>query len=264
MQTVEPKTLEVTLQDQAVELEVLQEFPSYLICEDGVLVEPDGTLIEEFDMGEVLDRDIDTDLVPKRPPQAEEVSEQSFAAAFGAAATSRFDHALDWINPLVGKMPYGFWHAGEVPSGSPAWALNRRPPTQGLLARHKVFCAGVTNLMLRRVGKRVPTRGNAFFDGGTVAYWSYFDGFHRPFSLKEVRRGDLLLRRFRNNSVDQGHVAVSLGNGPDAPLLQLFHSNGRGLPGLNKGVSVRSSHAVIHYERLVRVQNWINYKGDEF
>jgi hypothetical protein len=67
MQTVEPKTLEVTLQDQAVELEVLQEFPSYLICEDGVLVEPDGTLIEEFDMGEVLDRDIDTDLVPKRP-----------------------------------------------------------------------------------------------------------------------------------------------------------------------------------------------------
>lgn len=142
MQTVEPKTLEVTLQDQAVELEVLQEFPSYLICEDGVLVEPDGTLIEEFDMGEVLDRDIDMDLVPKRPPQAEEESEQSFAAAFGAAATSRFDHALDWINPLVGKMPYGFWHAGEVPSDSPAWALNRRPPhprpagpPQGVLRR---------------------------------------------------------------------------------------------------------------------------------
>jgi hypothetical protein len=144
MQTLEPKTVEVTLQDQVVELEVLQEFPSYLICEDGVLVEPDSTLIEEFDMGELLDRDIDTDLVPKRPPQAQEESEQSFAAAFGAAATSRFDHALDWINPLVGKMPYGFWHAGEVPSGSPAWALNRRPPTQGLLARHKVFCAGVT------------------------------------------------------------------------------------------------------------------------
>jgi hypothetical protein len=121
-----------------------------------------------------------------------------------------------------------------------------------------------TNLMLRKVGKRVPTRGNTFFDGGTVAYWSYFDGFHRPFSLNDVRRGDLLLRRFRNNSHDQGHVAVCLGNGPDAPLLQSFHSNGRGFPGLHKGVSVRSSHAVIHYERLVRVQNWINYKGDEF
>jgi hypothetical protein len=145
-----------------------------------------------------------------------------------------------------------------------AWAINRRPPTQGLLARHKVFCAGVTNLMLRKVGKRVPTRGNTFFDGGTVAYWSYFEGFHRPFSLNDVRRGDLLLRRFRNSCVDQGHVAVSLGNGPDAPLLQSFHSNGRGFPGLHKGVSGRSSHAVIHYERLVRVQNWINYKGDEF
>jgi hypothetical protein len=128
MQTVEPKTLEVTLQDQAVELEVLQEFPSYLICEDGVLVEPDGTLIEEFDMGEVLDRDIDTDLVPKRPPQAEEVSEQSFAAAFGAAATSRFDHALDWINPLVGKMPYGFWHAGEGPAAHQRGRSTADPP----------------------------------------------------------------------------------------------------------------------------------------
>jgi hypothetical protein len=264
MQTVEPKTVEVNLQDQAVELEVLQEFPSYLICEDGLLVEPDGTLIEEFDIGEVLNRDIDTGLVPKRSPQAEEESERAFAAAFGAAATSRFDHALDWINPLVGKMPYGFWHHGGVPSGSPAWAINRRPPSHGLLARHKVFCAGVTNLMLRKVGKRVPTRGNAFFDGGTVAYWSYFDGFHRPFSLNDVRRGDLLLRRFRNNSHDQGHVAVSLGNGPDAPLLRSFHSNGRGFPGLHKGVSVRSSHGVIHYERLVRAHNWINYKGDEF
>jgi hypothetical protein len=120
MQTVEPKTVEVNLQDQAVELEVLQEFPSYLICEDGVLVEPNGTLIEEFDIGEVLNRDIDTGLVPKRSPQAEEESERAFAAAFGAAATSRFDHALDWINPLVGEMPYGFWHHGGVPSGSPA------------------------------------------------------------------------------------------------------------------------------------------------
>jgi len=263
MQTAEPKTVEVILQDQAVELEVLQEFPSYLICEDGVLVEPDGTLIEEFDIGEVLNRDIDTDLLPKRP-QAEEESEEDFAAVFRAADRSRLQVALNWIDPLVGKMPYGFWHDGGVPSGSPAWAINRRPPSRGLLSRHKVFCAGVTNLMLRRVGKRVPTRGNAFFDGGTVAYWSYFHGLHQPFSLNEVRRGDLLLRRFRNNSVDQGHVAVSLGDGPDASLLQSFHSHGRGLPGLNRRVSVRRSHDVIGYERIVRAHNWINYRGDHF
>src|SRR5215211_2162163 len=264
MQTAEPKTVEVTLQGQAVELEVLQEFPSYLICEDGVLVEPDGTLIEEFDIGEVLNRDIDADLLPKRP-QAEEESEEDFAAVFGAVGdTSRLDHALNWIDPLVGKMPYGFFQDGEVPSGSPAWAVNRRPPSRGLLSRHKVFCAGVTNLMLRRVGKRVPTRGNRFFDGGTVAYWSYFHDVRQPFSLGDVRRGDLLLRRFRNNSHDQGHVAVSLGNGPDAPLLQSFHANSKGFPGLNKRVSVRRSHDVIGYEGIVRAHNWINYKGDHF
>jgi hypothetical protein len=91
-----------------------------------VLVEPDGTLIEEFDLGQVLNRDMDADLVPKRS-QAEE-SEEVFAEAFGAAATSRFDRAVDWINPLVGRMPYGVWHHGEVPSGSPAWALNCQPP----------------------------------------------------------------------------------------------------------------------------------------
>jgi hypothetical protein len=247
--------VEVTLEDQAVELEVLQEFPSYLVCEDGVLVEPDGTLIEDFDIGEVLSRHIDTDLLPKRSPPEEESEEE---------ATSRFDRSLDWINPLVGKMPYGFWQSGNVPSGSPAWAINRRPPARSLLALHRVFCAGVTNLMLRFVGKRVPTHGNAFFDGGTVAYWSYFNGFHQQFSLNDVRRGDLLLRRFRNASADQGHVAVSLGDGPDAPLLQSFASNGEGFPGLNNRVTVRSSHAGFFYERIVRAHNWINYRGDEF
>ena len=102
--------VEVTLEDQAVELEVLREFPSYLVCEDGVLVEPDGTLIEDFDIGEVLSSHIDTDLLPKRSPPEEESEE----------ATSRFDRSLDWINLLVGKMPYGFWQSGIVPSGSPA------------------------------------------------------------------------------------------------------------------------------------------------
>jgi hypothetical protein len=133
------------------------------------------------------------ELLPKRPP-AEEEGEEEFAEAFGAeATTSRFDAALEWINPLVGKMPYGLWTGGIVPSGSPAWATNAPPPSRCYLALHRIFCAGVPNLMLRFVGKRVPTYGNLYYDGGMVAYWSYFECYHQSFDLHAVRRGDLLV-----------------------------------------------------------------------
>jgi hypothetical protein len=134
---------------------------------------------------------------------------------------------------------------------------------QSYLRGKRIFCAGVPNLMLRFVGKRVPTFGNDCYDGGTRAYWSYFDGFHQSFNVQAVRRGDLLLRHYSNEQ-NQGHVAVALGDGADALLLQSYSSHGDGLPGLNKLISVSTSHAVVHYERIVRVNNWINYLGDEF
>jgi len=204
------ETVKTVLTDQEVELEVLQAFPTFLVCADGTLVEPDGTLILNPDAGEILYRHME--LLPKRPP-AEQESEEEFAQAFGAEAASRFDAALEWINPLVGTMPYGLWTDGTVLSGSPAWATNATPPSRRYLMLHKIFCAGVPNLMLRFVGKRVATFGNPYYDGGMVAYWSYFDGFHQSFDLQAVRRGDLLLRRYRNADHDQGHVAVSLGDG---------------------------------------------------
>jgi hypothetical protein len=255
------RTVEVVFPDQeVVELEVLQAFPTFFVCADGTLVEPDGTLIVNPDAGEILYKHME--LLPKRPAAGTE-SEEEFAGTFGAEAASRFDAALEWIDALVGKMPYGLWTGGPVPSRSPAWAINRPSPPRSYLARHRIFCAGVTNLMLRFVGKRVPTYGNPYYDGGMVAYWSYFEGFHRPFNLHAVRRGDLLLRRYRNVE-DQGHVAVSLGDGADALLLQSYWSHGDGLPGLNKLITASTSHAGYYYERIVRVNNWINYRGDEF
>lgn len=255
------KTVLTRIDDQEVELEVLQELPTFLVCADATLIERDeGTLIVNPDAGEILFRHIE--LLPKRPP-AEQESEQEFAEAFGTEVASRFDAALEWINPLVGKMPYGLWTGGCVPSGPPAWATNAPAPPRSYLRGKRIFCAGVPNLMLRFVGKRVPTYGNDCYDGGMVAYWSYFDGFHQSFDLQAVRRGDLILRRYRNVE-DQGHVAVALGDGGDAHLLQSYWSHGDGLPGLNKLISVSTSHSVVHYERIVRVNNWINYRGDEF
>jgi hypothetical protein len=119
------QTVEAVFPDQKVELEVLQEFPTFLVCADGTLIEPDGTLIVNPDAGEILYRHME--LLPKRPPAVQE-SEEEFAEAFGTEARSRFDAALEWINPLVGRMPYGLWTGGCVPSGPPAWAINRPPP----------------------------------------------------------------------------------------------------------------------------------------
>jgi hypothetical protein len=57
---------------------------------------------------------------------------------------------------------------------------------------------------------------------------------------------------------------VSLGDGADALLLQSYWSHGDGFPRLNKQITVRSSHAGYYYERIVRVNNRINYRGDGF
>src|SRR5919112_5960381 len=179
------KTLVTRIRDQEGELEVLQELPSFLVCADGTLVQPDGTLILNPDAGDILYKHMD--LLPKCPLPEEGSEEQEEEVA------SRFDAALEWINPLVGKMPYGLWTGGIVPPGSPAWAINCPPPSRSYLALYRIFCAGVPNLMLRFVGKKVPTYGNAYYDGGMVAYWSYFEGYHQSFDLQAVRRGDLLL-----------------------------------------------------------------------
>jgi hypothetical protein len=62
------------------------------------------------------------------------------------------------------------------------------------------------------------------------------------------------LSRYRNVE-DQGYGYVSLGEGADALLLQSYWSHGDGFPGLNKQITVRSSHAGYYYERIVRVNN---------
>ncbi len=62
-----------------------------------------------------------------------------------------------------------------------------------------VFCAGVINLILRAVGKRVPTYGNPLYGGDTLAYAESYRGYTEPFNLvralevaRETRSGVLI------------------------------------------------------------------------
>ena len=66
------RTVEVVFPDQEVgELEVLQAFPTFFVCADGTLVEPDGTLIVNPDAGEILYKHME--LLPKRPAAGTEI-----------------------------------------------------------------------------------------------------------------------------------------------------------------------------------------------
>ena len=178
--------------------------------------------------------------------------------------SSRLNRALKWMWPLIGEMPYGWWTSGAVPSGQPAYGENRPCPSRDNLRKRTVFCAGVPTLLLRSVGKRVPTAGNALYDGGTYAYGVYFRHYSIPFSVSRVQPGDLILDFFQS-SAHQGHVAVVLDG---RVLLQSYDGNqykegGYNGPGLSRGIHVATSARYNNYDIIVRRQNWIDYAGDQ-
>lgn len=179
---------------------------------------------------------------------------------------TRFYEALTYLEPLIGGTPYRWWTSGPVPDGPPAYAVNKPPPSRDSVRQGGVFCAGVINLMLRAVDKKVPTYGNPLYDGGTLAYAEYFRGYSEPFNLaralevaREKRSGVLIGRPFRS-SFDQGHVGVVL---PSGYLLQSYDDGG-GWPGLSWNVLTSISVRYWTPTYMVLPGNWINYEGDEF
>ena len=184
---------------------------------------------------------------------------------------TRFYRALQYIKPAIGRTAYRWWTSGIVPDGSPAYAINAPPPHIDTVIRNGMFCAAVPNLMLRVVGKRIPTRGNHLYDGGIAAYWhthawglgdGYFRGYERRFHLptakkwaEDTRSGVLIGRSYRNVS-DQGHAAILL---PSGYVLQCDTAQG-----LNWANTIEADHAGWYYEWMVAPWNWINYDGDEF
>jgi hypothetical protein len=257
-------------------------FPNHLIFDDGTFAERTAReeIAEEiavWDQQEVLYRNID--LLPERAPVLDESAQDleesidTLAERISllenmpfARSQSRFETFIDWINPLVGHMPYWLWQHGHVPPGPGAYAVNLPVPSRAYLRGKSIFCVGVVNLALRLVGKRVPTYGNPLYDGGMVALVAYYRNFRIPFARASVRRGDLIYRPFVNShSSGQGHVAIALGDGPDAPLLQSFWGWGDHQPGLNKNVVVKQSDVPQgYYHWITRREDWIDYKGDEF
>jgi hypothetical protein len=138
------------------------------------------------------------------------------------------------------------------------------------------FCAGIPNLMLRAVGGVIPCLHLANPDplcgqccGGTGAYGRNFSHVELPFNVhKSYPRGTLLGRRYKSVS-DQGHVAVLLGEGPDAPLLQSYVQPGpdcpsepcnKTTPGVGSNLTLQQAYSSLSFckfEYAVLPQDWL-------
>jgi hypothetical protein len=193
--------------------------------------------------------------------------------------TSRdFWQAIRYLRPAIGKAQYWVWTNGIIPDGPGAFAYNGPPPPIKRVINGGIFCAGVPNLILRHVGKRVPYRLNnrsPLYDGGIAAYFDgvlgdgYFHDFDRPFNIAAAKRmanrsncGVLIGRPYSGAALpDQGHVAVVLPAHTDGNNYVLQSNGG---DGLNWTYTIEQSHNGWYYTTMVSPDNWFKYSGDEF
>lgn len=168
-------------------------------------------------------------------------------------AVSRVTHALNYGRSLIGK-PYGWWYSGPLPAYAPMWTASGPAPSPGAIT--STNCTGLTNLMLRSVGRQPPTDPNGWYGkGGTAAYYArYYDVSERFNPTVRYPAGTLLIRNYRNN-VDQGHVAVVTETGH--VLHSFANCYGCSAPGVNASYTVAQSHAGYYYELAVRPANWL-------
>jgi hypothetical protein len=165
-----------------------------------------------------------------------------------------WDIAINYGLSFIGT-PYTTWCEGPLDDKSPAWAgIGPLPDSQ--LEEVKttgMFCAGLINLMLRHIGGVVPT--NYPWNGGTEAYYIMYKDKLIPFSIFDVRRGDILFRPYYNVT-DQGHIAVALG-GINDPVLQSFSwGNNNNLPGVNIDFTLKESHSDGYYMFIIKREDF--------
>jgi len=185
--------------------------------------------------------------------------------------------ALTWVSTLAAPpTPYGWWTGGAIPLGAPAYAAQGPPPPLATVRAGGIFCAGLPNLMLRYVGGAVPCLALRTPDpqcgqccGGTGAWGRNFSAsVVQRFDLDggNYSRGTLVGRRYAGVH-DQGHVAVLLGDGADAPLLQSYSdcaTEAQGCTLVTPGVTVNwtlreavQQQFFAHFQYAIAPEDWL-------
>lgn len=166
-----------------------------------------------------------------------------------------WEFAISYAIHLKGA-PYCFWVNGDLSDSAPSWNGCSPPPPYCDIFKNGLFCTGLVNLMLRYLGINVPQ--NPPWSGGTESYWITFKEKMIPFDISLVRRGDAVYRPYFN-VLDQGHIAIAIGNGSDSTLLQCFAwNNNTTLPGVNDNFTLEESHSGWYYTHIIKREDLWN------
>lgn len=122
---------------------------------------------------------------------------------------------LEYGKSLIG-IPYRAWNPEVSCWGDqgPFWAFAGPVPPLDLVKKESMNCAGFINLLCRLQGAPIPgVAEQSYSAGGTGDWYLYLKDNLLPFDPNVVYpAGTLFLRRYRDEE-DQGHLAVSLGDG---------------------------------------------------
>lgn len=157
--------------------------------------------------------------------------------------------AITYGTSLIGTQ-YGWWKGGELNTCEAMWNDNNKVPD----TIPSVSCAGLTNLMLRQCGLRLP-ESKLGGVGGTMAYYDYYNALgktHKFCNQKDLPNGTLIGRKYTDVN-DQGHVGVIVYKNGKMYVLQSFPEEG-----VNDKYTLGESHAGYYYEYYVLPEDWLN------
>jgi hypothetical protein len=130
---------------------------------------------------------------------------------------------IEYAKSFLG-IPYRWWDPAMscCETTGPFWAEPGAEVPLELVRVGLMCCAGLLNLICRRFGLPIPgSLERHVWAGGTGLWWEYFEenGMAQPYEEGKVYpAGTILMRAFRKEREDEGHIAIATGDG------QIIHS----------------------------------------
>lgn len=126
-------------------------------------------------------------------------------------------NTLSTILPQLLGVPYKWWDPSQSCAGDhgPFWAFDGPLPSREEIEKGEMNCAGFLNLVCRGLGVKIPgAESQYYYAGGTRVWHEYLQQKKvlKPFQPSLIYpEGTLLLRDFRLEKEDEGHLAIYMG-----------------------------------------------------
>jgi len=127
---------------------------------------------------------------------------------FKRGGNAKIKKALQYAEKLVG-IKYKGSNKPPTEDSAPFWNRNGLVPPMQDIKKGGLACVGVTNLIRRYLGLKIPTetgKWKDFFPGGTGAYFHYFTKKQKINYNKTYPKGTLLMEDW--NPKNTGHIAI--------------------------------------------------------